>query len=72
MCCDKGKNEMQTPIQGAMGSPVGFEVNDFMNPGGAFGSDDVLGAIYAKLGLEEEPEMEGAGTEMMARPRKVR
>lgn len=43
-----------------MGQPVGFEVHpdDFMSPGAGFGEGDVLGSIYAKMGLPKEEEEE--------------
>lgn len=60
MCCNDKKVDGQTQMQGMAGQPVGFEVDpaDFMNPGMGFGAGDVLGSIYAKMGLPEEGEEE--------------
>lgn len=51
MCCNDDENG-QTRMRGPTGTPVGFE--SFMAPGGPFGGEDVLGAIYARMGLPEE------------------
>lgn len=62
MCCDdKMKPEGQTQMQGGMGQPVGFEVSpsDFLNPGSGFGERDVMGAIFARMQMQEEPEEGG-------------
>ena len=61
MCCDDDKMPKgQTQMQGGVGQPTGFEVDpaDFMHPGGGLGENDVLGAIFARMQMNEGPPME--------------
>lgn len=60
MCCNDKKEDLYgtTQMMGSAGNPVGMEVQppDFMNPGSGLGQDDVLGAIYARLGIPPDEE----------------